>query len=228
MSDFTAIIPWSSKEKGLTKTPVISVYDSISEDKPWVDAARDIEMTDWSDGLTTAETKRIRSKQKSPPVQIHEQLYLSDARNVHNIFTLEAFGIRRVLNMAGPHAAPPPAILRQYEDNGIIYKEIAAEDDEEYDLLGLHLEEALEFLHSGTAVSVVHCGAGINRSGLIACADFMLRKRIPVIEAITHLRKQRGNIALCNEGFQKQLIALARINDLLGEVPVKKKPNGMS
>lgn len=83
-----------------------------------------------------------------------------------------------------------------------------------YNLLQNDWGEAYEFIQSSTkdgrGKCVVHCVAGINRSGLIVSAYYMLTKRVPVLETVNHVRLQRGNVALCNEGFQQQLVAMAR------------------
>ena len=195
-------------------------YSSIPSDLPWVAAVNDIDVTDWRVGLSPTKIARVHQQQHCLPVRIHETLYLSDARSVRSIAALKSRRITRVLNMAGAAAAPLPTIQRTYHSMGIAYKEISAPDDETYPLLELHLKEALEFLHEdGTAVSVVHCSAGLNRSGLIACIDFMLTNNVPVVEAVAHLRRQRGNMALGNEGLQKQLVAFARAHNMLGDVP---------
>merc|ERR1712224_508304 len=71
----------------------------------------------------------------------------------------------------------------------------------------------------GSGKCVVHCQAGLNRSVLIVAAYYMMETRTPVLETVRHVRKQRGNLALCNEGFQQQLVAMARKRDLLGPPP---------
>ena len=45
---------------------------------------------------------------------------------------------------------------------------------------------------------VVHCHAGINRSGVIAAALMMLRTNSSVLETVAHCRRQRGNAFLWN------------------------------
>jgi hypothetical protein len=47
----------------------------------------------------------------------------------------------------------------------------------------------------------------------------MLTTQTPVLETVKHNRKQRGNVALCNAGFQQQLVAMARQQTLLGAKP---------
>jgi protein-tyrosine phosphatase len=114
--------------------------------------------------------------------------------------TLEAHGITAVLNIAGP-----VALKRKTINTGIQYKRITAIDEPDYPLFQNHWQDALDFIKSSTENGkgkyVVHCVARMNRSGLIVTAYYMLNTQTPVLETVKHLRKQRGNMALCNEGF---------------------------
>merc|ERR1711907_41683 len=66
---------------------------------------------------------------------------------------------------------------------------------------------------------VIHCQAGINRSGVIVAAIYMLEERKNVLDAVKHIRRCRGNCFLWNESFQKQLVVLTKKNNLLGPKP---------
>jgi hypothetical protein len=85
-----------------------------------------------------------------------------------------------------------------------------AEDEEEYPMLPLHWERFNSFIEDALKVDpnakiLVHCHAGLNRSGVLAAAHLMTNEKIPVIDAVKRLRRVRGNLALCNEGFQRQV-----------------------
>jgi hypothetical protein len=62
---------------------------------------------------------------------------------------------------------------------------------------------------------LVHCAAGINRSGALAVAYVMHRERMPLLEAARHCAAQRGPL-LWNRGFREQLVQFARAEGLLG------------
>jgi hypothetical protein len=62
---------------------------------------------------------------------------------------------------------------------------------------------------------LVHCAAGINRSGALAMAYVMHRERMPLLEAARHCAAQRGPL-LWNRGFREQLVQYARAEGLLG------------
>lgn len=74
--------------------------------------------------------------------------------------------------------------------------------------------EQVEELASGVAdrlangqVCLIHCQAGLNRSGLIAARTLMLRGHT-ADEAIALLREKRSPIVLCNDAFEEYLRAL--------------------
>mmetsp|Transcript_1268 Transcript_1268/g.1896 ORF Transcript_1268/g.1896 Transcript_1268/m.1896 type:complete len:251 (+) Transcript_1268:70-822(+) len=211
------------KNQSKIKEKSLSLYKSLPEDWPWVWGIRDAECLDWKLGLSQHELKAQASRQSILPVPITDDVvYLGNARSVESIPRLEAHGITAVLNMAGPHALRRETI-KGYKKHGIEYKQINAEDEIDYNLLQNDWEEACEFIRATTANGkgkcVVHCVAGMNRSALIVSAYHMTTTRTPVLETVKHVRKQRGNVALCNEGFQQQLVAMARVENILGAAP---------
>lgn len=88
-------------------------------------------------------------------------------------------------------------------------------------MLERHHEEASAFVRRAKAEGgrvLIHCQAGINRSGVLACAELMLHDQLPVLEAVTRLKRARGTV-LTNHSFQEQLVHLARRHRLLGPKP---------
>ena len=198
------------------------VYEISLDDWPWLWAIWDSECLDWKRGLDDDEIQETALRQAKLPVPIiTDSLYVGNAFSVSSIETLKDNGITAVLNMAGPMALKRKTI-QAYRNNGIQYKRIDGLDEDDYPLLQKHWLEASDFITFTTkngGKCVVHCVAGRNRSVLIVAAYYMLSKRTNVLETVQHVRKQRGNIALWNEGFQAQLVALARKHDLLGPAP---------
>mmetsp|Transcript_3308 Transcript_3308/g.4825 ORF Transcript_3308/g.4825 Transcript_3308/m.4825 type:complete len:134 (+) Transcript_3308:49-450(+) len=98
-------------------------------------------------------------------------------------------------------------------------------------MLQEHLGGALELIADAQAKggsAVVHCAAGINRSGVIVSAALMLGYGnrdggadggMTVLEAVRACRVARGNCFLWNETFQEELVALARTEGRLGPKP---------
>ena len=190
-------------------------------DWPYVWALRDPSVLDWKQGLADEEILKIHREQANLPVAILPALYLGNCQCAQDLKKLESLGIRRVLNMAGPLAVPKH-MGQEMQERRMKYKVINAEDEAEYPLLERHWDEVHAFLDvDGENEKVlVHCVAGMNRSGLVVAAEHLLSHRdTNVIDTVRHIRRQRGNVALQNEGFQEQLVAFARLHDRLGEAP---------
>jgi Dual specificity phosphatase, catalytic domain len=198
-------------------------YEYQPEDWPWVWAIRDPEVLDWRPGLSPEAILDRQNFQDNLPVQIYGKVFLGSANSVQDLSKLKKLGIRRVLNMAGSMALKKSTILA-YQKEGFDYKRITALDSNYYPLLEKDWKEAYDFIHDSEQEGnvVVHCMAGVNRSVLIVAADYMVSNQVPVLETVQHVRRQRGNVALQNEYFQEQLVALARTSNLLGEAPGMK------
>jgi hypothetical protein len=194
------------------------------DNNPWIWAIRDPEILDWKDSITEGPFKEdeiltILAAQSNHPVQISSYLYLSNAVGAHNIIRLKQLGITHVLNVAGVMASPESDI---YTQDGIAVKIIEADDEDGYPMLHRHLEDARLYIAQARKCGgkcVVHCMAGINRSGVIVAAEKLLTERMYVLDVVAHLRKQRGNICLSNQTFQEELVALAQKEGLLGPLP---------
>jgi hypothetical protein len=189
------------------------------EDWPFVWAIRNGSELDWKHGLSTDEIQQIAKEQQDLPCQISDHLYLGNARCVQNLSKLKELKIAYVLNMAGFMALPSKTV-KAMKQNGIIYKRITAQDEEDYPLLEKHWDDACDFLNQCRGQNcIVHCVAGHNRSSLIVAAYYMLEHRTDVLETVKHIRRQRGNVALQNGYFQEQLVSFAREHELLGPQP---------
>eukprot|EP00961_Rhodomonas_salina_P257222 3476236-Rhodomonas_salina.1 len=129
-------------------------------------------------------------------------------------------GITHVLNVAGPEGAPKCS--ETYAEAQILYRMIDARDRDGYPVLMRHLAEARDFIGSARAGGgrcMVYCMTGYDLSGVIVAADKMLNERMSVLQTLAHCRRQRGNTFLTSEGFQEQLLAVARSQNLLGNKP---------
>jgi protein tyrosine phosphatase len=196
--------------------------DRTTDYEPWVAALREAEVLDWKNGLDEEEILQVVESQDritQQPIPIDDILWIGSTQSVQDVTVLRSLGISHVLNMAGSLAAGP---IDTYKEHGIAYLQMDAEDEISYPLLSNHLQVARAFIararanHSGC---VVHCQAGLNRSGTILAAERMLTNQVPVLQVVKELRKARGNLAVTNEGFQKQLVSLAAKHDLLGPLP---------
>jgi protein-tyrosine phosphatase len=201
-------------------------YGYAETDWPWVWAIQDPEWLDWKSGLSENEIMAVMKQQQELPVRITDNLYLGNMDCALDIPLLRSKEITHVLNMAGNSALAKDHRWKQgrYNDAEIVYHSIDAEDEEGYPLLAKYLGEALEFISkSGNGENksqvLVHCIAGQNRSACIVAAFLIKHHKMTVLEAVQHVRKQRGNVALSNHSFQEQLVALARQENLLGPAP---------
>jgi len=199
-----------------------------SDDWPYVAAIRDAEVLDWrrtvqaetSEGRE-AEIRRIRLQQADLPVEISEGLFLSNATGATRLNRLNELGVTHVMNVAGRVGSLIPD--EAYRDAGIRLLIVDAEDEVDYPMLDKHFEDAKSFVNEardGGGACLVHCQAGINRSGVLVAAYKMVSERMEVLDVVLHCRRQRGNLFLStNQGFQEQLVALARREGLLGTAP---------
>ena len=130
-----------------------------------------------------------------------------------------------VLNAAGSDARIDPrkdalAAKQLYKKCGLHYFEFEAQDALSYDMTP-HLDSATRFMDAAEGVGgrcMVHCQAGINRSGFVVVAQHMLRERLPLLEAVEYCKRARG-VILLNRAFQVQLVRLAHARGLLGPKP---------
>uniref|UniRef100_A0A7S4HQY9 protein-tyrosine-phosphatase n=1 Tax=Odontella aurita TaxID=265563 RepID=A0A7S4HQY9_9STRA len=199
------------------------------DDWLYVAALRDRVVLDWrlaikanTEEERNAEIRRLKILQSNLPVKIADGLFLSDANGATRLKRLQELGITRILNVAGKVGSRIPDDA--YQDAGILLQIIEAEDEVGYPILDKHLEETMSFIKDAKncgGACLVHCQAGINRSGVLVAAYKMISERMDVLDVVAHCRKQRGNIFLStNQGFQEQLVALARREGLLGVIPL--------
>jgi predicted protein tyrosine phosphatase len=173
---------------------------------PWLDAISRLEM----------------GEQPNLPVELHcntqgFRLLLGDANSAADAKLLQSQGVTHILNASDVYE---PALEDAYEQAGIDYLMLDASDDQDYDMRQ-HFAEATAFIRlarDGGTACLVHCQAGINRSGFIAAAELVVNERRPLLEVVRDCTRLRG-VFLTNTNFQLQLAQLAREHGLLGERP---------
>ena len=188
--------------------------NSDEEAMPWAWIRKLEEM------VTNADYDRIPNL----PAEILPWLYISDEGRALQKEKLKSLGITHVLSTNGAPSFHKAQVSLFYKNLGIVHKRIHAEDEEDYDMIEKHWDECYEFLKqvyddrkSGAKV-IVHCVAGINRSGLITCAAYMMFEQKNVLDVVKDVIDRRGPL-LWNKSFQKELCLLALKHDLLGEKP---------
>lgn len=149
------------------------------------------------------------------PVIILPHLLLGDACAAHDVEKLRALGVTHVLNAAGEDARGP---VDDYASCSIDYMQLDAEDNLLYDI-SQHRAVASEFIRGARACGgrcLLHCFAGVNRSGFLACAEVIVTEGRPLLEAVRHCCAARGPL-LWNPSFRIALVRLAKDHGLLGE-----------
>jgi protein-tyrosine phosphatase len=133
---------------------------------------------------------------------IPQQLYLGDSGSSRNMEFLKSKGIKAVVNMA--MELKPPVLL--YEQLSIQHIHIEIDDYHTEDLVS-HLDKVIAFLKKVDGPILFHCAAGVSRSTTMLTAYLMTHKKMPLLEALTMVKKNRS-IVYPNRGFFKQLIEL--------------------
>ena len=125
---------------------------------------------------------------------------------------LESFGITHV-NAAAPQAGP-----RGEYAAAVRYLQLDGEDEGASHARppSPGCSRFIDPLTDGRVL--VHCAAGLNRSGVRGGGAHAVDAET-VLETVAHCRRARGNMVLCNESFQEQLVALARADGRLGPAP---------
>ena len=107
-----------------------------------------------------------------PPVDVLPWLYLSPIFCVRDrAANLSELGITHVIstNRMAPQAVE--TLYWELRSHGIDHLYVAADDEISYDMVGRHWEECRVFLEEarksgGNMKALVHCNAGMNRSGM--------------------------------------------------------------
>lgn len=161
--------------------------------------------------------KRPYTNKATNPIHLVDRLFVGDYDSAFNIEALNDLGITHVLNCAGYGSMAD--VIYDKDSHIEFYKEFVTADNENYDMLQ-HVNEAVEFIDEAQAYDqregrvLVHCAMGHNRSVMICIAYIMLKKRWSLFTTTELLKSKVGTI-LSNKNFQKQLVYLARVNNLL-------------
>merc|ERR1712038_615755 len=170
-------------------------------------------------------------RRRQDPAELTPYLYLTSefmVRSYTKSYLTEGnpLGITHVLSTNSMCDESKKTLQKLVANTGMKHYLVSGEDEEDYDMIQNHWDECLAFLKSvkedENAKVVVHCVAGINRSGLIATAALVVLERMPLLDAVKLVKSKRGYV-LSNNSFRKQLACLAAKEGLLGE-----KPEGFS
>jgi len=186
------------------------VFDDNGELGCWLQALKEI--------VERAPPKSV----PDPPVAVLPWLYLAPISCVRNNGPkLQELGITHVLstNAMTPNASQ--TLYYELLEHQIDHCYIAALDILQYNMME-HWDECREFLQQAKEQAggkvLVHCDAGINRSGTVAAAAMMYFGEMDLLDVMRQLKAQRGHI-MSNASFQKQLVQFASRQGRLGPKP---------
>jgi protein tyrosine phosphatase len=138
---------------------------------------------------------------------IIDNLYVGNWESSISPGLLRRLGIRAVLtlNWENTHT---PADEAAFKRLGIRHMVVRIEDSPDANIWQ-HLQKCLNFIEAARPGAVlVHCTAGISRSGSVAVAYIMRRQGVDVVTA-TQYAKSRRPIIWPNKGFRDQLSGFA-------------------
>ena len=158
------------------------------------------------------------------PTPVGRQILVGSVRHATMVPMLRRLGITHVVNCAAGDCSGP---VNEFEEVGIEYLALRANDAEGYPILKRHLEPLLQFvgpvLESSTLAKgrdapkgkvLLHCNAGRNRSVALAVALTLLFELTPLPNVVRRLF-QRRPFVLTNQSFRQQLAELAEQQGLL-------------
>eukprot|EP00521_Asterionellopsis_glacialis_P005013 CAMPEP_0195262752 /NCGR_PEP_ID=MMETSP0706-20130129/9929_1 /TAXON_ID=33640 /ORGANISM="Asterionellopsis glacialis, Strain CCMP134" /LENGTH=210 /DNA_ID=CAMNT_0040316867 /DNA_START=70 /DNA_END=702 /DNA_ORIENTATION=+ len=164
---------------------------------------------------------------KPPPIELLPWLYISDEFHIRQVVQrYNALHITHVLTTNEMEDHQIASMQKLMASAGIRHLYVPGQDEEGYEMIGQYwnecynfIQEAWEHRNVGAKV-VIHCKAGINRSGLISAATMMVLEQKNLLDVVHHMKQKRG-LVLSNLSFQRQLCKLAAKEGLLGKHPKK-------
>lgn len=148
---------------------------------------------------------RVQAANATSPNLILQGLYLGDRNDAYNNEKLSACGITHILDLT--YAPERPYDNR---DVPVIYKHIPCKDLPFFDIKQ-HFDEAYEFIDNARDVKgniLVHCAAGVSRSGIIVAMYVARKLNMSAEEALEFVKKRRPKVQP-NIGFIEQLLEVA-------------------
>ncbi|XP_061546380.1 dual specificity protein phosphatase family protein [Phycodurus eques] len=153
--------------------------------------------------------------------EVWPNLYIGNMAVAQNKKTLSRLGITHVLNAA--HSKQGSIGDQCFYDKACVYCGIPAEDSDHFDL-SQYFKPAADFIHKGLQFDkgkvLVHCIMGVSRSATLALAYLMLRQRLSLQDALSHIVQKRAiypnrNFLMLLHKLSEQLAFKRRLCPLL-------------
>ena len=143
------------------------------------------------------------------PAEMTHYLFLGSSAHARDPSLLHKLGITHVINCAENDVGIEHyASLRECS---IECSGFNSSDAKEYTMLAHH-DDVLAMvtaIKDSHGVCMLHCQAGVNRSGFLMIALLCGLEHMPLLKAAAWARQQRGRVCT-NVGFQNQLLQLAK------------------
>ncbi|XP_063048351.1 dual specificity protein phosphatase family protein [Engraulis encrasicolus] len=161
-------------------------------------------------GVDVRDLERIleRCKLELTPVdEVLPNLFIGNVAIAQNRTHLKKMGITHVLNAA--HKKQGSIGDQEFYGEVFLYHGIPAEDSSKFDL-SVYFRPAADFIHTALKKKdgkvFVHCIMGMSRSATLVLAYLMLKRRLPLRDAVQTLVKRRA--VFPNRNFLNQLLEL--------------------
>ena len=166
--------------------------------------------------------QRVLSDDKCPvkqPAQIFSEwpFFIGDIDDACDLEKLEKLNVKGVINLCADK-------LKQKEyrhlagalaNASIDFMVLNADDSYNFEIVPV-AEKTFAFINSFLCQNygvLVHCYAGVNRSGAVAAAYLVREQNVPLVKVIAQLRQTRGTV-LTNQSFCLQLVKYCSQNGL--------------
>lgn len=142
-------------------------------------------------------------------------LYLGGEDSATKFSFLKDIGVTHIVNCAEGYCTTGIEFYKKEMAN-IKYLGFDAKDEDGYDIMQ-HFDDVYTFIEDARKTDgkvLIHCLAGVNRSGALAVGYVMLHNKIGPLSAVNLVARARGSL-LSNETFQLQILMFAKQRNML-------------
>lgn len=148
------------------------------------------------------ESRAFYEALETPVSYVEDNLYIGSRRGARDKSMLDAFEIKRIIQIQDEPVPPFHPAHFQYLTYGFL-------DDENYDIVTI-LPEALAFIKQGQDANesvFVHCNAGVSRSASVVLSYLRAKYQLSYCEALARLVQARACVGP-NDFFEVKLKAI--------------------
>lgn len=200
------VIPWWPTTSATTPDYYIDaqrIFDAMRDESPSDDKGGG-QVTAIDIYQTLGEVEPVQPFGAPSPNEILPYMYVGNRQDAYDNEKLRALQITHILDMT---SGPDRPFDNRDTDLPIIYKKLPSDDNPFFDIRR-YFDEAFDFIESAREAHgriLVHCNAGVSRSGIIAAMYVCRKFGMSPQGALTYVKLRRPRIRP-NIGFIKQLI----------------------